>query len=513
MKILNPSEYAVALYIRLSKEDDGEAESESVANQRKLLLEFTSTHTLKIYDIYIDDGVSGTTFDRPAFCRMIADIEAKRVNMVVTKDMSRLGRDYIQTGYYMEKYFPEMRVRYIALLDGVDTGVDDSANDISPFRAIMNDMYAKDTSKKIRSVKSYKQKRGLFIGGKAYYGYRLSPDEKNKIIIDEKAAAVVRRVFSMALSGYSCREIAGALNADGVMTPAEYAKLKIPGKGMFSGLWSGEKISEMLKNQVYIGNMVQGRVKKLSYKSKMVVRLPKEQWSVVEGTHEPIIDKEDFYRAGELLSGRAGTRRRKHEYLLKGLFYCRECGQRLGVISRKLASGEALYFFCRNYKRLSGVDGCTSHSARADRLCDIVTAYLADSVRSCTDAQKLAAVSGAARSRKAGQPDTQAMHRRLDILSRKLDALYEDKAAGILDKDDFAKMYKGIRDERADIERRLTVMQEKPEGASFCNYIDMAARFLDGAAANKQLMFALIEKIELGDDREMILYVKFRRSS
>src|SRR5574344_831058 len=197
MEISDPMAYHVAKYIRLSKEDESEGPSQSVTNQNSLLDEFVKQHRLSVYDTYIDDGYSGTTFDRPAFRRMIADIEAKKVNMVITKDLSRLGRDYIMTGHYMERYFPEKHVRYISLLDGIDTGVESTANDITPFRAIMNDMYAKDISKKIKSGKRDKQRKGQFIGGKPVYGYRMHPTEKNKIAVDERAAATVRRMFAM----------------------------------------------------------------------------------------------------------------------------------------------------------------------------------------------------------------------------------------------------------------------------------------------------------------------------
>ena len=215
LEISNPMDYHAALYIRPSKEDESEGPSQSVQNQESLLREFVQQHRLSVYDTYVDDGWSGTNFDRPAFQRMIAGIEAKKVNMVITKDLSRLGRDYILTGHYMERYFPEHRVRYISLLDGIDTGVNSTANDITPFRAIMNDMYAKDISKKIKSVKRDKQRKGQFIGGKPVYGYKIHPTEKNKIVIDEEVTPVVRRIFALALSGMSCRNIAALLNQEG----------------------------------------------------------------------------------------------------------------------------------------------------------------------------------------------------------------------------------------------------------------------------------------------------------
>ena len=220
LEISNPMDYHVALYIRLSKEDESEGPSESVTNQKSLLNEFVQQHRLSVYDTYIDDGWSGTSFNRPAFQRMIGDIETKKVNMVITKDLSRLGRDYIMTGHYMERYFPEKRVRNISLLDGIDTGIESTANDITPFRAIMNDMYAKDISKKIKSVKHDKQQKGQFIGGKPVYGYKMHPTEKNKIVIDEAVAPIVRRIFAMALAGMSCRRIAMELNEEGIATPA-----------------------------------------------------------------------------------------------------------------------------------------------------------------------------------------------------------------------------------------------------------------------------------------------------
>ncbi|MDY4430281.1 recombinase family protein, partial [Evtepia sp.] len=297
-EIENPGAYRAALYIRLSKEDENEGPSQSVTNQQSLLNEFVQQQGLSVYDTYVDDGWSGTSFDRPAFQRMIGDIEAGKVNLVITKDLSRLGRDYIMTGHYMERYFPEKGVRYISLLDGIDTGVESIANDITPFRAIMNDMYAKDISKKIRSVKGDKQRKGQFIGGKPVYGYKMHPTEKNKIVIDEGAAPTVRRIFALALEGMSCRQIAARLNAEGVPTPAAYAGLPVAHPGPYTGLWSSERISELLQNETYIGNMVQGRSVKISYKSKKCRKQPRENWVVVEGTHQPLVDKETFQQVG-----------------------------------------------------------------------------------------------------------------------------------------------------------------------------------------------------------------------
>ena len=373
LEISKPMDYRVGLYIRLSKEDDREGQSESVSNQLSMLRDFTKERRLDVYDTYIDDGWSGTNFDRPGFNRLIADIEAKKVNMVITKDLSRLGRDYIMTGHYMERYFPEHRVRYISLLDGIDTGVDSTANDITPFRAIMNDMYAKDISKKISSVKHDKQHKGLFIGGKPVYGYQMHPTEKNKIVIDENVAPIVRRIFQMALNGMSCRQIAVKLNEEGIPTPASYAGIPVSHPGPYSGLWSSERISDMLQNETYIGNMVQGRSRKISYKSKKCVRQDPQDWVIVAGTHEPIVSPETFEKVQLLIRSRKATRSHTYDFLLKGLIFCHECGYPLAVINRKNARGEdRLFFICRTYQRFTKAGVCTCHSIKEQTVTDAV---------------------------------------------------------------------------------------------------------------------------------------------
>ena len=375
LEISDPMAYHVAKYIRLSKEDESEGPSQSVTNQNSLLDEFVKQHRLSVYDTYIDDGYSGTTFDRPAFRRMIADIEAKKVNMVITKDLSRLGRDYIMTGHYMERYFPEKRVRYISLLDGIDTGVESTANDITPFRAIMNDMYAKDISKKIKSVKRDKQRKGQFIGGKPMYGYKMHPTEKNKIVVDEEVAPIVRRIFAMALDGVSCRKIAATLNEEGVPTPATYCGWNMGRRGPYAGLWSSERISEMLQNETYIGNMVQGRMVKISYKSKKCLKQPRENWVVVEGTHEPLVDAETFRKVRLLVESRKHTRSRTYDFLLKGLIFCHECGYPLATLNRKNAAGEErLFFVCRTYQRFTKAGVCTCHSIKEQTVTEAVLA-------------------------------------------------------------------------------------------------------------------------------------------
>ena len=516
LEISNPMDYHVALYIRLSKEDENEGPSQSVQNQESLLREFVQQHRLSVFDTYVDDGWSGTSFDRPSFQRMIGDIETKKVNMVITKDLSRLGRDYIMTGHYMERYFPEHRVRYISLLDGIDTGVDSTANDITPFRAIMNDMYAKDISKKIKSVKRDKQRKGQFIGGKPVYGYKMHPTEKNKIVIDEEVAPVVRRIFALSLSGMSCRNIATLLNQEGVPTPATYANLPVAKPGPYTGLWSSERISDMLQNETYIGNMVQGRSVKISYKSKKCLRQDPANWVVVEGTHEPLVDAETFRKVRLLVSSRKHTRSRTYDFLLKGLIFCHECGYPLAVLNRKNARGEdVLYFVCRTYQRFTKAGVCTCHSIKEKTVTDAVIAKVREVCQSYLNPDELFPVAREAvenaRKQSGLEMELQTLQSKIDSLTANLDRMYTDRLSGLLPEADFQRIFGRIKLEREQLEekRQALEFQKKSPVRSEDRARELVQRFIETAGESRELLVNLIERVELTEDKEVIIKFRF----
>ena len=449
---------------------------------------------------------------------MIADIEARKVNMVITKDLSRLGRDYILTGHYMERYFPEHRVRYISLLDGIDTGVDSTANDITPFRAIMNDMYAKDISKKISSVKHDKQRKGLFIGGKPVYGYRMHPTEKNKIVIDEEVAPMVQRIFGMALEGISCRQIAAQLNAEGVPTPATYAGLPVPNPGPYTGLWSSERVSDMLQNETYIGSMVQGRTRKINYKSKKCIKQDRRDWVVVEGTHEPLIDRETFDKVQGLINSRRRTRSRTYDFLLKGLIFCHECGYPLAVINRKTASGEdRLLFVCRTYQRFTKAGVCTSHTIKVETVTQAVVENVKEVCGAYLQADQLLPLAQREVARTLAEADNakeiNTLKAKIDCLTAHLDRVYMDKLGGILDEADFQRIYGKVKADRAALEQRLSQLN-RPD-FSPAEQLDLAkkltGRFLETASANRELLVSLIERVELTADKQIIIKFRFKQ--
>jgi len=427
--------------------------------------------------------------------------------------MSRLGRDYIQTGYYLERYFPENSVRYISLLDGIDTGLELPANDITPFRAIINDLYAKDISKKIKSVKRAKQQQGLFIGWKPPYGYKTAAESVNMLAADEVAAAIVKEMFEMALLGMSCRQIAAWLNDKKIATPAIYFGLKITKKGPYSGLWSSERVAEMLKNRVYTGDMVQRKMEKVSYKSKKCKRLPQDSWVIVENTHAPIVSKEVFERVGALINSRKPTRHRVYDHLLKGMAYCKECQKALGVINRPAASGaDVLYFVCRTYQRFTKNSACTSHCIKVKRISDVVTACVRKICAKYLDegAKNAAAVwlAQELNSKDDANAELARLEREITDITAKMDRLYDDRLKGILDDADFMRLYPRLKASRSFAQDKTNKLAAASTNAADCIDIDELARdFILSADANKELLCALVERVEMSENK--LVSVKF----
>lgn len=263
--------YNVGIYIRLSKEDMYKKdcqESESIINQRRLLLSYIEENRLHLVAEYVDDGYSGTNFDRPGFKKMMSDIKDKKINMIITKDLSRLGRDYIKCGYYLEDYFPTNNIRYVSLLDNIDTYVDNYNNDIVPFKALFNDFQSKDTSKKIKAILRSKKEQGLFLGSSASFGYVKDPKNKHHLIIDNLTAPIVKMIFSLAYEGKSNSEICMILNKQKIPTPLSYKGKKVAPRFKNINCWTNSSVHNILSNYIYTGSLVQGVQKKVNYKSK-----------------------------------------------------------------------------------------------------------------------------------------------------------------------------------------------------------------------------------------------------
>ncbi len=385
--------FYTAVYIRLSREDGDKEESDSVGNQRRLLTEYVSRmENFLLYDTYVDDGYTGTSFDRPSFKRMIADIEEGKVNCVVVKDLSRFGRDYIDTGRYLERVFPELGVRFISVSDGIDS-IRQAYDMLLPIKNIFNEQYARDISKKIQATVKSKQKAGEFIGSFTSYGYKKSPADKNKLIIDEYAAEVVRKVFRLYIGGMGKLSIAKLLNAEGILCPSEYKmangeNYKNCNRLESTSYWTYSTINAMLKNEMYRGTMVQGKKhQQMRSRQKLV---DKEDWIIVEDTHEPIIDLETWEKTQKLLSKRhrdMGLEENKN--IFAGFIICADCGRAMMKNFWKRADGSRTYsFYCGTYKR-HGKGYCTPHRLPFHVLEKIILNDLRAIIKNVNDLQRL----------------------------------------------------------------------------------------------------------------------------
>lgn len=359
--------FHVAEYIRLSRDDGDKAESDSISNQKKFLADFLQgRESLLLYDIYIDDGFSGTNYERPAFRRMIGDIEAGKVNCVIVKDLSRFGRDYIDTGRYLERYFPERNIRFISVTDNIDS-FEQAYDILLPIKNIFNEQYARDISRKIHASVLTKQKAGEFIGAFASYGYKKSTSDKNRLVIDEYAAGIVRRIFDLYNAGYGKLRIAGLLNEEGILCPSAYKRAngehyRNSSYMANTSYWSYSTIHRILQNEMYLGNMVQGR-KYQQMRGKVQTKQP-EDWIIVPGTHDAIIDKDTWKKTQNLLNRRTRSLDlTSNPSVLAGFLKCGDCGRAL--VKKNNASGTCYY--CGSYVR-SGRHACTPHKISYETL-------------------------------------------------------------------------------------------------------------------------------------------------
>lgn len=345
-------QYIAGLYCRLSKDDEQSGESVSIGTQRSILTDYCLQHGYTIYKVYTDDGYSGLNFNRPGFKELLEDVERGAVNMVITKDLSRLGRDYIMTGYYSEIFFQTKGVRYIALADDVDSLK--GTNEIAPFKNILNEMYARDVSKKVKNAKRQRAKQGLFIGSQAPYGYMKDPNNKNQLIIDPEAAKVVSQIFSLALDGLGSVAIASELEKRKIPTPAVYkyqhgdqrfARYSSIQNGDYYS-WRSATISQILTNRVYTGELISLKTETENCKTKQRSVVPEDQRIVTPNAHDAIVTAEIFEQVQLVRSMHRCPTKAKRENLFRGKIFCACCGHPLTMSSKHLVSGKTDIYFC-----------------------------------------------------------------------------------------------------------------------------------------------------------------------
>lgn len=517
--IMNNIDYKVGIYIRLSKEDEEKekySESESIQNQRALLMQYIKENKLNFIAEYVDDGISGTSFDRPGFNKMIEDIENGKINMVITKDLSRLGRNYVQSGYYTETYFPEHNVRYIAILDNIDTAIDSANNDIAPFKSILNEMYAKDTSKKINSVLQSKRKQGEYLGT-APYGYKKDPENKYHLIIDEEAAKVVKLIFERYLEGYGTMQIADYLSEQKIPIPSDYNKKKRGTKSITYGLWAQSTVRFILSNEIYTGTVIQGKRKKLSFKSKKYIDVPEEDWVRVPNMHEAIVSVEDYERAKRIIESTKGSRVVENDYLFKGLLRCYDCKGYIGI--RSPDKNGNIYGRCQRYGRYGKFDVCSPHNFNYQVFEESMILVLKEICKEYSNKKKLEEIAKKSKSKEDKELDLKnrlkTYEAQIQKETRKLELLYEDRLSEIIAVDSYIKNANRIKNEVKEYQDRIKEIEQELSGEKNKQNKDeklnnLVDEFLNMEKPNKEIIREFIERIEIHSDKQVDIYFNFK---
>ncbi len=495
------------LYLRLSRDDANHGESESIQNQRTLLQEYAKKQGFTVVQEYTDDGWSGTNFNRPRFQDLLRDMEKHKFEIVLVKDLSRLGRDYIQTGRYLELVFPEHGIRLIAVNDGIDTARADM--DLAPFRNVVNEMYARDTSRKIRSALQAKMKAGKFIGNFAPYGYQKDPADKNHLIVDEQAASIVHQIFAQAAAGRQPSEIAAGLNKRGALPPAMY-RCQIhpdldPDNYSQYKKWTSAGVNRILQDIVYLGHIAQGKTNKISFKSKKTQEKSIKDWIVVRNQHEALVSEQIFRMVQHQRASRRCEKKGSFSNIFSGLVFCMDCGKSMSTVGTR-KRGSAANLACGAYK-LHGAAACSNHFIAYESLYKCVQETLRRYVRLSGNECDELFERLKHRLRLNGRSDEMQQQRRqvtkeLEHLQRLIAQLYEDHVGGKIGEKNFYAILKKYEEQSNRLQAQdKALSMDTAEESLRCQQSllrSIIQRYTDMDELTSPLLFEFIERIEVG---------------
>lgn len=508
MKNTNP--YKVGIYIRLSREDEKEKESSSIESQRDFLLSYIEEKGYHYIDEYVDDGYTGTNFERPSFKRLLRDIETDKINMVIVKDLSRLGRNNSKVSYYLDEYFPFYKVRFIAINNDYDSSIQNASTEYAWLTNGMNESYCLDISKKVRSALKVRKEKGYFTGWKAPYGYQRNPLDYHQLIVDEKACTIVKRIFKMAYEGKSSSTIADILSLEKVPTPSSYAHLNREAHSKTDDLWCARTISEMLTNETYIGNVTQGRRKKINYKIKKEIRVPKEDWIVIENTHEAIIDRNTFHTVQKLLQKKQ-KKDSKNSKLLSGFLICKECNHRMGISKSK--DGKRAYIGCTYYRKYSKFKVCTPHTMNYQKLEDLIL----ETLRKISKEVDITTIVSKLKNNNHHKINVESLSRQIESAKdhiktsyKIMDRAYIDMGKGLLDLERYQSTIRQLEEDIiyykkivTDLEKKDKIQEENME-----DYGQIVEKLLSFKNPTRSFIIHLIDKICIGEDKKIEIYFK-----
>lgn len=520
--------YQAAIYLRLSREDGDVAEggkqvSNSIANQKELIMDYLKSHPeIKVVSTYTDDGYSGVDFERPDFQRLLSDIRESKINCVIVKDLSRFGRNYIESGRYIEKIFPMLGIRFIAVTDGYDSINEDLGSEmIIPFKNLINDAYCRDISVKIRSHMDIKRRNGEYIGAFAAYGYLKDKENKNHLVIDEYAADVVRDIFSMKLCGMSQQAIADKLNADGILSPIQYKKsigidLESSFQKSVKPKWSYNAVLRILKNEVYTGTVVQGKCTTPNYKIKKRVHKAENEWIRVQNTHDAIIPRDEFGLVQELLLRDTRVAPDGTEvFPLGGMLFCADCGETMVRKTVPAGGRRYVYYVCSGNKK--DKNHCSTHSFSEKKLTESVLEAVKGHIRAVLSISEAVEIISKAPEMK---PDAVKCEERIKKLRAEADEcnvrrknLYEDYKDGILTKDEYfmlrdqyQKQLEGIGHSMEAVQSEKDTILSSRSGKQ--EWIEKLRKYKDADFLDRGLVTFIIDRIDVAEGNR--LQVKYR---
>lgn len=504
--------YNTALYLRLSRDDDNAGESNSIATQRMMLRRYAEQNHLFVVDEYIDDGYSGTNFERPSFQRMINDIEDGRINCVVTKDLSRLGRNYLMTGQYMELYFPAHGVRYIAVDNGVDTNNQQSA-EFTPFLNVINEWYARDISRKVTKALRTRHENGAHYGAYAPLGYRKDPAQTGHLLVDDETKWIIEKIFALAVQGVGAAKITHILATEQIPTASW---LNFQKYGTFAHVYEGQPeskryawtighVKKILQDENYIGNTIHNKQTNVSFKCKKKIRKPKDEWWRVENTHEAIISKEDFDRVQEHIASRRRRQKDGTTQIFAGLVKCADCGWSLAYGVNRQNKTPYAHYHCSKYGQ--GLRQCSMHYVRYDVLYSYVLSrlqYWIGAVQQDEQAimERLSKsnVTEQAAATKRATLEKKRAEKRLHELDNLIAKIYEDRLNEKINERTFTMLTQKYQQEQGELEARIEALtaqldsaREQEDGIE--KWIDLIKQFSSPTELTAELLNALIEKI------------------
>ena len=520
---LNGIDFNVGIYIRLSQEDKDkkyESDSESVINQKELLRGYVKNNNFNLVKEYVDDGYSGTDFERPGFQNMLEDINNKKINCVIVKDLSRLGRDHVMTGYYIETFFPENNIRFISILESYDSFKNQASNDSSTFIIACNDYYSKQNSIKIRNVLNEKRKNGKFVGSLPCFGYMRDPLDNGHLIPNPDTAPIVKKIFKWRSDGIGPTEIANRLNKANVITPSGYKKTNYSSRLIDRDNWNISTVKKILTNRVYTGDLVQHTQTKVNYKSKKKITLDEKLWIIVENTHEPLVDKDTFEYVNTLRKRNTRNyevKTNREKRLLEGKLFCKECKNRLTVLYRKKQDYWSVN--CNRYSRDPVRGRCYSHfypyNYLEEQVLEQINKYISKLIKELNIKELNDEV---VKSIHKETTNIDKIVKEFQIekekITGRLKTLYNDRCDGVISADTYKEL-------ASEFEQKLKQINEEIENQNvkkykmknkaniLPDYTKKIKKLLDLNKPKKELIDTLVDKIVIDKDRNITICFKY----